>query len=246
MSSQNSMSPAARNAVIAGAIILSLFLIIGVGWSIQSHRDATGAKGKVPGESSSSGASDASTPAEKGGPALTETFGLGIGDPDAPVKVEVFEDFQCPFCMMFEQASRETLRKAAEDGDAYIVYRPMAFINDYSSGALNAFGVVLDAEGGEVALKFHDLLFENQPSESGPWPSDDQMVQLAVQAGAKEGDVRSGIEKDEFGQWVLNATDAASKRKVNSTPTIFVNGKQVAGTSIEDLLAKTVAAINAG
>src|SRR5690606_14535788 len=74
---------------------------------------------------------------------LVDTYGLGVGNPDAPVKVEVFEDFQCPHCKDFEAASRDLLADAAAKGQAFVVYRPMAFINQYSVDALNALGVVL-------------------------------------------------------------------------------------------------------
>ena len=238
MSSSSSMKPATRNALVGGAIVLVLLLIVAIALAVQSSRDTAGDKGRVPGESSSSGAtgtgsSDQSGQPTKGAPGLVDTYGLGIGDPKAPVKVEIFEDFQCPFCKMFEATAREDLMQAAADGDAYVVYRPMAFLNDYSGRAMNAFGVVLDASEGEVAQRFHDLLFENQPSESGPFPSDEELVDLAVEAGADVDDVQRGIEKLEFGQWVVNATDAASKRKVT-------------GNSIGELLDGVLAEIEAG
>lgn len=246
-----------RNALVGVGVVLLLVVAIGIGYAIQSSRDTTGDAAKNPGESSSSAArpTDSSSPSgdpsnggepAKGTPAATDTYGLGVGDPDAPVKVEVFEDFQCPFCMQFEEASRDQLQQVAADGDAYLVYRPFAFLNDYSGRALNAFGVVLDASGGEVALKFHDLLFENQPSESGPWPSEDDLVALAVRAGAEERDVRRGIEKLEFGQWVVNGAEDASKRGVNQTPTIFVDGRSVSGNSIDELVQNTLSAIDNG
>ncbi|KQZ67484.1 DsbA family protein [Nocardioides sp. Root151] len=255
-SSSGSGSNGKRNVLIGSAIAAVLLLIVGIGWAVQANRDTTGDDAKTPGDSTSSGSTPStttspspgtsSTAPAKGAPAITDTYGLGVGDPDAPVKVEVFEDFQCPFCMQFEEASHEQLQQAAADGDAYLIYRPMAFINDYSGRALNAFGVVLDASGGEVALKFHDLLFANQPSESGPYPSDDDLIDLAVEAGADEGQIRRGVETSEFGQWAVNASDAASKRGVNSTPTVFVDGDPVTGNSIDELLANVMAGIDAG
>ena len=112
---------------------------------------------------------------------------MGVGDPDAPVKVEVFEDFLCPFCGQFEATSRADLRQAADDGKAYVVYRPIAFLNEYSTRSLNAFGVVLDTSGGAVALKFHDLLYENQPEEGGAMPDDEWLIDKAVEAGRRRG-----------------------------------------------------------
>ena len=76
--------------------------------------------------------------------AVADKYGLGVGNPDAKVKVEIFEDFLCPFCEQYESASRDQLRQDAADGKAYLVYRPVPFINDYSARSLNAFAVVLN------------------------------------------------------------------------------------------------------
>jgi protein-disulfide isomerase len=152
------------------------------------------------------------------------------------VKVEVFEDFLCPFCQQFEEQSRAALRQAAADGTAYVVYRPIAFLDEYSSRALNAFGVVLDESGGAPALKLHDLLYEDQPAEGGTMPDDEWLIDKAVEAGADESAIRPGIEKLAFEQWMVNGNDDASQRGVNSTPTVFVDGEQVSGSSIQDLV----------
>ena len=64
-----------------------------------------------------------------------------------------------------------------------VVKRPLPFLAqrfDYSMEAANAFAVVLDESGPDVAKAFHDLLFDNQPSESGPFPDDDQLVDPEV------------------------------------------------------------------
>ena len=228
--------------MVAVAVVAVIAIVVGIGYAVQAGRDTTGKDAAAPGDSSSS-----STPAsEAGHPGVADTYGVGIGDPKAPVKVEVFEDFLCPFCGQFEKTSRDDLRQAAIDGKAYVVYRPIAFLNEYSTRSLNAFGVVLDTSGGAVALKFHDLLYENQPDEGGTMPDDDWLVDKAVEAGAKEDAVRPGIEKLSFKQWMINGNDDASQRGVNSTPTVFVNGDQVTGSSIDDLAAQVQARIDSG
>ena len=172
---------------------------------------------------------------------MADTYGVGIGDPKAPVKVEVFEDFLCPYCRQFEETSRDDLRQAAIDGKAYVVYRPIAFLDEYSTRSLNAFGVVLDTSGGAAALSFHDLLFEHQPAEGGAMPDDEWLIDKAVEAGAEEDAIRPGIEDLSFKQWMINGNDDASQRGVNSTPTVFVDGDQVSGSSIEDLAGQVQA-----
>lgn len=173
----------------------------------------------------------------------SRSYGLVVGDADAPKKVVVYEDFLCPFCGQLEATVRDRLDAAVEAGDVSVEYRALPFlsrIDDYSPRSANAFAVVLDASGPEVAKKFHDLLFDNQPSEKGPFPDDDALVALAVEAGATEADVRPGIEDMAFEGWVDAAGDAASKAKVNSTPTVLINGEKATGTTIEDIAAEMV------
>jgi predicted DsbA family dithiol-disulfide isomerase len=101
---------------------------------------------------------------------------------------------------------------------------------------------VLDSSGPEVAKTFHALLFDNQPSEEGPFPSDDELVDLAVEAGATEADVRPGIEDMTFEGWVDAAGEAASKADVNSTPTVIIDGETVEGEglTIADIASRMV------
>ncbi|WP_110206141.1 DsbA family protein [Nocardioides daejeonensis] len=231
----NNAAPGRRNLIVAGVIVVVLAIVIGVGWAIQANRDTTGDKGKTPGDSNSTLASAPIAP--------VDTYGLGVGEAAAKAKVEIFEDFQCPHCKDFEEASREQLRALAEDGKALVVYRPMAFLNEYSVKAMNAFGAVIDAGDGSAALALHDALFADQPA--GEIPSDDWFVERAQAAGADEAEVRDAITGMEFQQWVVNGTDDASKRGVTGTPTVFVNGKQVEANTIEALLEATVQAVNA-
>ena len=171
------------------------------------------------------------------------SYGMVVGDADAPKSVVVYEDFLCPFCGQLEKTVRERLDAAVEAGDVKVEYRPLPFlerIDDYSPRSANAFAVVLDASGPEVAKKFHDLLFDNQPSEEGPFPSDDDLVDLAVEAGATEADVRPGIEDMAFEGWVAAAGEAASKAKVKSTPTVLIDGEKAQGTTIEAIAAEMV------
>ncbi len=188
------------------------------------------------------GGSDKPTTAPGG---ASGNYGLVVGDASAPKEIVVYEDFLCPFCGQLETTVRDRLNTEIAAGDVRVEYRPLPFlekIDSYSPESANAFAVVLDAAGPEVAKAFHDLLFDNQPSEKGPFPSKDDLVDLAVQAGATEADVRPGIEDMAFEGWVNAAGDAASKAGINSTPSVFVDGKKIegAGLTIADIAAQMV------
>lgn len=171
-------------------------------------------------------------------------YSLSIGDENAPTKVVIYEDFLCPFCAQFEEASSEELAAAAADGKVYVEYRPLNFlgrISDYPLRATNAFRAVWDTTGPEAAKKFHDQIFAEQPSEEGPFPDDDWLVEQAVAAGANEDEVRDAIENLDYEDWVQAATDDASG--IRSTPSVYLNGKLVAAGSIEEMAAQVFDAI---
>ena len=220
-----------RTIWVSLAVLAVIALAVGIVAVVQATRDTTGKPATPP-----AGAVD--------------SYALPLGEAGAPVTVEVYEDFICPFCGEYESGSSEMLKEYAEAGDVQVQYRVISFLDeasstDYSTRAANALAVVLDRAGREVALEFHALLFANQPEEDSAGLSDDRLVELAVEAGATEGAVRSGIDALEFEQWVVNARGAASDAGYNQTPTILVDGEQVEGDSIADLVDQTRADIEA-
>lgn len=221
-----------RVLVVSAAVVGVLALIVAIAVAVQSSRDTTG---------------EAATP-----PAgAVDSYALPYGQATAPVTVQIYEDFMCPFCGQFEAASQDMLAEYVDRGDVMVEYQMISFLDrasngtDYSTRAMNAVGVVLNTSGPEVAKEFHDLLFVNQPAEGTDGLSDDQLVDLAVQAGAERSAIVQGIEDRSFEQWVKNASDQASKDDINSTPTVLVDGEKVEGTTIDDLVTETEQAIQA-
>ncbi|HET9860218.1 MAG TPA: thioredoxin domain-containing protein [Nocardioidaceae bacterium] len=221
-----------RVLVVSAAVIGVLALIVAIAVAVQSSRDTTG---------------EASTP-----PAgAVDSYALPYGQAAAPVTVEIYEDFMCPFCGQFETASQDMLTEYVDQGDVLVEYQMISFLDrasngtDYSTRAMNAVGVVLDTSGPEVAKEFHDLLFVNQPAEGTDGLSDEQLVDLAIRAGAERSAITQGIEDRSFEQWVKNASDRASKDDINSTPTVLVDGEKVEATTIDELVTETDEAIQA-
>lgn len=185
---------------------------------------------------------------ETGAAAAGSEHSLVIGPDDAPHEIVIYEDFLCPFCGQLERASSDQLGELAAEGKVQVEYRPFDLLSDsfgdYPIRATNAFAVVLEEEGADVAKEFHDLLFENQPEEGGDYPTDDELVDLAVEAGASEDAVRDGIEGLEQEQWVTDATRAAAAAGVEGTPTVLLDGELFTDYSdIDSLVDNLIAAV---
>jgi protein-disulfide isomerase len=219
-----------RALVVAAAVVGVLLVVVAIAVGLNS---GGGGEGQT------------SSP-----PANSVDYALPMGDDDAPVTVTVYEDLMCPYCGIFEQVSSERMKEYAASGDVQVRYHVVSFLDRasqdrYSTRSANAIAVVLDTAGAEVAVDFHDALFANQPEEGGAGLSDEQMIELAVEAGADEEAIRGPIEDLKFEPWVEDATEEWSKRGHTGTPTVTVNGEKVEFTSAEDLLSSTVQAIEA-
>lgn len=219
-----------RRTWLVTAAVLGVLVVVGaIAVGVMASRDTSG---------------QSATPPQ----GAVESYAVPMGPADAPVKVTVYEDFMCPYCGLFEQVGRERLKEYAESGDVQVRYHVVSFLDDqsstdYSTRAANALAVVLDTAGRDTAVKFHDALYANQPQEGGEGLSDEQLIDLAVKAGAEKSEITEPIEDRAFEQWVVNSTDEWSKRGFTGTPTVTVNGEQVEFSSAEDLMANTESAI---
>ena len=210
-------------------VAASLVLLVGAGIGVQATRSTADRPATVPSGTTADG------------------FGVMIGAADAPVLVELFEDFMCPACGLFEEAAGAELREMTADGQVRVVYRPMAFLDGasttrYSTRALNAAACAVDS--GRFS-QYHDRLFAHLPTEGGPGLSDGQLVALGADAGITGGDFSDCVEDLQYERWTQRATDAASKAGVVQTPTVRVDGEQLADTTLEGL-RQAVSAAGAG
>jgi protein-disulfide isomerase len=176
-------------------------------------------------------------------PEGADGYGVVVGEADAPKTVVVYEDFQCPVCKAFEDATTKRVAEGISDGKVEVEYRIVSFLDDasqnnYSSRAANAAAAVLDDAGVDAFKEFHDTLYANQPAENTAGPDNAQLIDDAVRAGADRSAVREAIDGGEFDQWVVDATDAMSKDGVTGTPTIEIDGQKLdPQTGMQKLLA---------
>lgn len=209
-----------RRLLIIGGVVGALVVVVAVGFWLQTRA------GKLEeGVSAPTGA--------------TADYGLKLGDAGADHEVVVYEDFICPACGTFEAQSSDILQAAVEEGRATVEYRPFDFLKqfgDYSQRSTNAFAVVLDIAGPDVAKKFHDILYAEQPAENGDLPGDDWLIDKAVEAGADRSAITAGINDLEFEGWVSNGAKAALSAGVQGTPTVIVDGDAIEQTELAEAL----------
>jgi protein-disulfide isomerase len=194
------------------------------------------------------GSSSASrtTSGTQGAPVAASSTSLTVGDASAPVKVVIYEDFQCPYCRELESSTRDFLRENAAKGKVSIEYQPINLLAQlpYSEKALNAWAAVLKHGTPEAALELHDLLYEHQPYEQdSAQVTDSQIAGWVKDAGGDNAEVRAAMatKDDDFFASVQQLMDDTGLR---GTPTVFINGKELPAASVPALVDQIESAVD--
>ena len=186
------------------------------------------------------------TSGTQGAPVAASSTSLTVGDASAPVKVVIYEDFQCPYCRELESSTRDFLRENAAKGKVSVEYQPINLLSQlpYSEKALNAWAAVLKHGTPEAALELHDLLYEHQPYEQdSAQVTDSQIAGWVKDAGGDNAEVRAAMatKDDDFFASVQQLMDDTGLR---GTPTVFINGKELPAASVPALVDQIESAVD--
>jgi len=161
------------------------------------------------------------------------------GDPDAPVTLVEYADYECPYC----GAAYAIIKRVQKHFGKRLrfVFRnfPLTQIHPEAENA---------AETGEFAgahgrfWEMHDALFENQET-LGPA----LYVSLAKTLGLSAEALEEALEHRTFRPKIRSDFMGGLKSGVNGTPTFFINGRRHdAGNEYEDLVAAIDAELATG
>jgi protein-disulfide isomerase len=152
-----------------------------------------------------------------------------MGDPNAPIRVEEFSDFQCPYCARFHSETETQLVNAyVPNGTIYFVYRSFGdFIGAESQAAAEA---AYCAGDQEKFWEYHDILFANQTGENVGAFADRRLQAfaeaLSLDMNAFNDCVKSGKYADRVQQDRVDGTAAGVTGTPAFTLTYTVNGEQ--------------------
>jgi protein-disulfide isomerase len=153
--------------------------------------------------------------------------GYGIvfnGDLTSVPVLDIYEDFQCPICAQFEKMQGDYIESLIKDKKAKVIYHTLSFLGPESINAANA--AACSADQNEF-LGYHRTLYANQPAEnSGAW-TNDVLAVLGQATGITSKKFTSCVNNMDYKGWVSNVAAAGAKANVNSTPTVFINGKEI-------------------
>ncbi|MBT2657203.1 DsbA family protein [Bacillus sp. ISL-18] len=165
-----------------------------------------------------------------------------LGEKTAPVSIIEFGDYKCPNCKNFATNVVPVIEKELVDtGKAKFYFMNDSFINTDSIRSAKFAESVFKELGNETFWKFHELLYQKQPTESkyekmDVFTEDFLTKTLKEVASDQEVDkvVKNFQSKNSEAAWNKDM-EYAEKLGVTGTPTIFVNGEMFKGQTIDDL-----------
>jgi protein-disulfide isomerase len=172
-----------------------------------------------------------------------------LGDPNAPVVIEEFSDFQCPFCKRFHD---ETFFQIVEDyvrtGKVRFVYRhfPVVDRNDPAQESHAAATAAICAGRQNRFWDYQDVVFANQNGENIGDYTDRRLEAMAENLGLDmqafndcygSQDARAAVAADAL---------LASQSGLSSTPSFLINGKPLLGAQPIEAFQQAIEAELAG
>jgi len=170
--------------------------------------------------------------------ARPQASGVAAGNPNAKVRIDVFEDFQCPVCRQFtETIEPQLMKNEVASGQVYYVFHNFPFIDrgtwdSAQKESHQAANAAMCASTQGRFWDYHDMLFANWTGENVGDFNDQRLVAYAQALKLDMASFNTCFKANTY-QTQIDADFAEGNTMgVTGTPTVFVNNKEVTPGSV--------------
>lgn len=166
----------------------------------------------------------------------SEIIEMTLGSASAPTTMEVYASFTCPHCANFHNGALALLRRDyVETGRLRVVYRDV-FLDRPGLWA----SMMARCAGPDRFFDAADLLYHNQ----SVWTEGDTptilgfLAEIGSRVGMSDADLEACYTNTELASNLVAWSDRERlSARVNSTPTLVINGKLYPNMSYEQIVA---------
>jgi protein-disulfide isomerase len=154
------------------------------------------------------------------------------GKEDAPITIIEYASMTCPHCAAFHKTTYPALKtKYIDTGKVRFIFREYP-LDEVAVAA----SMLARCAGGDKTMAMISVLFSSQDTWAVRQPIP-PLLQIAKQAGFTQKSFEECLANQKlYGDIVATRERGSKEFKVESTPTLFVNGKMVrGGVSLEEL-----------
>ena len=143
-----------------------------------------------------------------------------LGDPDAPITLVEFGDYQCHYCNVFFQSiEKDILKNYVDTGKVKIIFKDYNIIGEDSVKASQGAHCAND-QG--LFWEYHDILYSNWTGENNGWASSENLAIFAQQIGLNMNKWSECMNKGSHSQIILKSNDDARTLQLTGTPAFFI------------------------
>jgi len=144
-----------------------------------------------------------------------------FGNPEAPVSLIEYSDFECPFCKRFHSVIGEVVE--AHGGKVNLVYRhfPLGMHNPGAQKEAQASECAAYVGGNGVFWKYADAIYARTQSNGNGFPVS-QLVPLAKEMGLNKKRFQACMDSDRFAPRVQEDVDEGTRIGIEATPTTIL------------------------
>jgi protein-disulfide isomerase len=149
------------------------------------------------------------------------------GDPNAPIVIVEYSDFDCPFCKNFHETMNKIMAEYGKTGKVAWVYRqfPLEQLHPNAPKLSAASECVAEQAGNDGFWKFADLVFGER--EINAKTDLTRLSEFAQKAGADAGKFELCLNSGKYSQQIQDDLAAGMKAGVQGTPySILIAGDQ--------------------
>jgi protein-disulfide isomerase len=148
-----------------------------------------------------------------------------MGDPNAPVKIVEYSDFQCPFCKRFsDEVEMELVENYVKPGKVFFVYIPYGpggnYIGPESKASANA--AFCAAEQGKF-WEYKDFLFANHTGENVGDFTNKRLIAFADNLGLDLDQFKKCLTDEKFNDLLEEGITQGRASGVGGTPHFIFN-----------------------
>jgi len=161
------------------------------------------------------------TPSQELGLSIfTENGSPYLGDPNAPITLVEFGDYQCFFCnKYFHDTEQKLIENYVDTGKVKIIFKDFTIIGPDSITAAHAAHC---ADDQDLFWEYHDTLYNNWNGENNGWASSENLLRMAQDVGL-DIDEFTGCMLNEIHTQIISASNADARTLgLTGTPGFFV------------------------
>ncbi len=155
-----------------------------------------------------------------------------MGNPDAPVKMDVWEDFQCSGCLAYTQnLEPQIFQTYVETGKVYYTFHFYPFIDGGQGESHDAAKAAMCAAAQECFWDYHAMIFANWIGENAGSFTKPRLIAFAQNIDLDMTAFDQCFQENTYSAQIQQDIDDGTKLGVPPTPGIFINGRMVVSSA---------------